>query len=251
MLRLAELRRRAVDLRARVDQLARIELVAAVVALVAPRLREAADRAGALDIPVGKRVARDGGERDEHLLLDDRAVRVERGEQILRDALVVERGRSREQVVGETQPPKVLAERLVVVVGDLTVRPPFSIRGDHHRRAVLVRAAHHEDVVPFQPVIAGEDVRRDSEARHVAQVAMSRCIRPGRSHEDLPRCARHPRQSYERVSGRPFAGPRREGRRGRGPAGGRRASGARSRRLLPGWPPDRRRVTPVVPPPGR
>ena len=57
VLRLAELRRRAVDDRARVDQVDGIELVAAVVALVAARLREAADRARALDVAVGQRAA--------------------------------------------------------------------------------------------------------------------------------------------------------------------------------------------------
>ena len=84
VLRLAELGRRAVDPRARVDQVGRVELVAAVVALVAARLRVAADRARALDVAVGERVARRGGERDEHLALDDRAVLVERPEQVLR-----------------------------------------------------------------------------------------------------------------------------------------------------------------------
>ena len=57
MVRLPELRRRAVDLRARVDQVDRVELVAAVVALVAARLRVAADRARSLDVAVGERVA--------------------------------------------------------------------------------------------------------------------------------------------------------------------------------------------------
>ena len=152
------------------DQVDRVELVAAVVALVAARLGVAADRARALDVAVRERVPGRRGERDEHLALDDRAVVVQRPEEILHDALVVERRRAREQVVREPEPAEVLAERLVVVVGDLTVRLPFSIRDDHHRRAVLVRPADHEHVVPLEPVVAGEDVRRDAEARDVAQV---------------------------------------------------------------------------------
>ena len=73
VVRLAELRRRAVDLRARVDQVGRVELVAAVVALVAARLRVAADRARALDVAVGERVPGRRRERDELGPLDDRA----------------------------------------------------------------------------------------------------------------------------------------------------------------------------------
>src|SRR4029077_4717664 len=52
VLGLDELRHLAVDLGARVDQLGRGQLVAAVVALVATRLAVPADRAGALDVAV-------------------------------------------------------------------------------------------------------------------------------------------------------------------------------------------------------
>ena len=52
VLGLDELRRLAVDLRPRVDQVGRVELVAAVVALVAARVGVPADRAGALDVAV-------------------------------------------------------------------------------------------------------------------------------------------------------------------------------------------------------
>ena len=184
----------------------------------------AADRARALDVPVGERVPRGGGERDEHLALDDRAVLVQRPEQILDDELVVVRRRAREQVVGEAEPLEVLAKRLVVVVGDLTDRLPFLVGGHHHRRTVLVRSAHHEDVVPAQPVIAGEHVRRDAEARHVAKVAMSRRIRPGRCDEDLPSPGSHRGQSYERVAESPAGGAPRAATRARARAPQRQAS---------------------------
>ena len=196
MLGLAELGGRAVDLRARVDQLGRVELVAAVVALVAARLRVAADRARPLDVAVGQRVPGRRRERDEHLALDDRSVLVERLEDVLRDRGVVARRRAREAVVREAEPAEVLAERRVVVVGDLSVGLPLSIGGDHHRRAVLVRPADHENVVALEPVIARECVRRDAEARHMPQVAMARRIRPGGRYQDLPRCC-HCDQSYE------------------------------------------------------
>ncbi len=60
MRRLAELRRGAVDDRARRDEVDGVELVAAVVALVAAGVRVAADRARALDVAVGQRPARRG-----------------------------------------------------------------------------------------------------------------------------------------------------------------------------------------------
>ena len=62
MLGLDELRRLAVDPAARVDQVGGVELVAAVVALVAAGAVVPADRAGALDVAVGQGAARSTGE---------------------------------------------------------------------------------------------------------------------------------------------------------------------------------------------
>ena len=120
VVRLAEHRRRPVDLRARIDQLGRVELVAAVVALVAACLRVTADRARSLDVAVRERVAGGRRERDELGLFDDRSMLVERLEEVLRDPRVVRRRRAGEAVVGEPEPAEVLAVRPVVEVGDLT-----------------------------------------------------------------------------------------------------------------------------------
>ena len=185
MLRLPKLGRRAVDPRAGIDQVDRVELVAAVVALVAARLRIPADRARPLDVPVRQRVPRGRREGDEHRLLDDRAVLVERPEQILGDALMIQRRRAREEVVREPKPLEVLPERLVVERRDLVVALPFPVRGDHHGRPVLVGSAHHQDVVALEPVVAGKRVRRDSKPRHVPQVPVPRRIRPRRRHQNL------------------------------------------------------------------
>jgi len=54
MLRLAHHGRAAVDAAARVDELCRVQQVAAVITLVATRLVVAADRAGAFHQPVGQ-----------------------------------------------------------------------------------------------------------------------------------------------------------------------------------------------------
>ena len=109
VLGLDELRRLAVDLAARVDQLVGVELVAAVVALVAARLGEAADRAGALDVAVGQRAARRRADRPAGRLLDHVAVGVHLAEHLLHDGVVVARRRAGEEVVGQAEVGEVLA----------------------------------------------------------------------------------------------------------------------------------------------
>ena len=79
---------------------------------------------------------------------------------------------------------QVLADDLVVPVGELTRADLRLVRGDHDRRAVLVGAAHHQDAVAAQAVVAGEDVRRHSEAGDVADVPRPVRIRPRDGDED-------------------------------------------------------------------
>src|SRR6187431_1405135 len=99
MLRLPEDGRRAVDLGPRVDQVDRVELVPAVVALVAACAVKAADRARALDIPIGQRVSGGGGERAERLALEHETLLMQRPEEILRDPIVVSGRRPSEEIV--------------------------------------------------------------------------------------------------------------------------------------------------------
>src|SRR5919197_2692590 len=100
---LAKLRCRSVDHRTRVDEVDGIELIPAVVALIAARGLESADRARPLDVPIRERVACRGRERAERLLFDQPAVLVERPEEILRDARVIPRGGAREAVVADPE----------------------------------------------------------------------------------------------------------------------------------------------------
>ena len=190
VLRLLEDGCRPVDPRTRVDQVGGIELVAAVVALVAARALEAADRARALDVAIGKRVPGRGGERPERLLLDDVALAMERAKEVLGDAVVVGGRGPREEVVREPEVAKIVADELAEPLGGLMRRLAGGVRRDHDRRPVLVRPAHHEDVVAAHAVIAGERVRRDPEARHVADVAQAARIRPRDRNQNLPSGAR-------------------------------------------------------------
>ena len=175
--RFPEDRRRPVDLRARVDQVDRIELVPAVVALVTAGVLEPADRARPFDVAVGERVTGGGRERAHRRLLDDVAVLVDGPEQVLDHAVVVLRRRPREQVVRQTEVVQVLADEAAVPIGGLTRGQTLAIGRDHDRRAVLVGAADHQHVVAPQPVIPGRDVRRNAEAGDMPQ--MPRATRVG------------------------------------------------------------------------
>jgi len=117
VLLLDEQRRLPVDLRHGVDQVGRVELVAAVVALVAARVRVAADRAGALDVAVGQRAAGGRGDRAERDLREDVPV-LEQGQEHLLDDRVVVAGRGPgEQVIGHAEVGEVMPDDAVVPVG--------------------------------------------------------------------------------------------------------------------------------------
>ena len=87
---------RAVDLGTWIDELFRIELVAAVVALISTRARESTDRACTFDVAVGECASGCRLERAHSGLLDQVALVVERLEDVLHDDAVVLGGRSRE-----------------------------------------------------------------------------------------------------------------------------------------------------------
>ncbi len=191
MRRLAELGGRAVHDRARVDQVDGVELVAAVVALVAARLAVAANRAGPLDVAVGQRAAGRRCDRPECRLLDQEALLVQRAEHVLDDGVVVARRRPREAVVRHAQTDVVVEDERVVAVGELARGHAFAVGRHHHRRPVLVGPADHEDVVALEAVIAREDVRRHAGPRDVAEMAWAASVWPRDRDEDLLRLFRH------------------------------------------------------------
>src|ERR671931_160183 len=103
MLGLAEDRCRAVDLRSRLDQVRRIELVPAVVALITTGVRVSADRARALDVTVRQRMTGRRRECTQGLALEDIALLVQRAEEVLRDAVRIDGRRPREKVVRQPE----------------------------------------------------------------------------------------------------------------------------------------------------
>ena len=184
MFRLLEHRRRPIDDRVRVDQIRRIELIPTVIALIAARLGVAADRTRPFDVSIGQGVARRGGERAQRGPLDEVAVVVERAEHVLGNCSVIARRRPREAVVADAKIAQVVAGELVVAVSDLTRRDALAIGGHHHRRPMLVGPGHHEDGIALEAVVAGEDVGRHAEARHMPEMARSARVGPCDRDED-------------------------------------------------------------------
>ena len=67
-------------------------------------------------------------------------------------------------------------------------RDALGVGGDRDRRAVLVGAADHEDLVAGHAVVAAEDVGGDAEAGDVADVPRPVRVGPGDCGEDVPIC---------------------------------------------------------------
>ena len=189
VLRLDELRHLAVDPRVRLDEVGGVELVAAVVALVAPGLAVAADRAGSLDVAVRQGAAGRRADRAARRLLDHVAVAPVAGEQLLRDGVVVERRRAGEEVVGQAEVREVLGDDAVVAVGQLARADALPVGLDEDRRPVLVGPADHEHVVAGHPHVPAEHVGRHAEPGHVADVARPVGVRPGDGGQDMTHAA--------------------------------------------------------------
>ena len=161
---------RAGDRRARLDQVGRVELLGAVLALVAAGARIAAVRAGALDVAVGQEAAV-GGRVD--LLLHhfgDQAGVGEAAGEVLGQRMVLRARRAAEVV--ERQ-PEAVGEILLhlpeprAVGGDRLAGPGG---GELGRRAVLVGGADQQHLVAAGAHVAGIDVRRELAAHEVAEV---------------------------------------------------------------------------------
>ena len=184
VVRRADLRRRAVELAARVLEVDRVEDVAAVVALVAARALEAADRARALDVAVEQEALLDGAVGQVHLALVDVADLQQLEEHVLGDARVVLRAGGREEVEADAEALPALEELGVEVRRHLGRGAAFFLGADGDRRAVLVGAGDHQDFVAGGAVVAGEDVRRQVGADYLADVQGAVSVRPGDPDKD-------------------------------------------------------------------
>ncbi|MPL95483.1 hypothetical protein SDC9_41654 [bioreactor metagenome] len=171
VLRLAHLEiGRARDHRARVDQVDRVELLGAIVALIAARRGIAAVRAGALDVAVGQEAA--VGDRI-HLLfrhLADQPVLGQDLGEMLGQHPVLRRGGAAEVVEAQPETGGDLGLHLVHLGAIDIDRLARLRRGQLGRRAVLVGRADEHHLVAARAQIAGVEVRRQLRAHEIAEV---------------------------------------------------------------------------------
>ena len=187
MLCLTKLDRRITAALVRIDEVGRVELVAAVVALVAARIRESANRTLAFDVSIGKRASGLRIERPHLRLLHQVALLIELQEESLRDAVVVARGGAREDVVGHAEAAQVLDDDRAVLIHERLRRDALLVRLVRDRRAVLVGAARHQHARSAQALKARQHICRHGESGQVADVSRAVRVRPGRSHENSSR----------------------------------------------------------------
>ena len=185
VLGLLEARGFAVNLGDGVDELVRVELVAAGVALVATRTFGMANRALALDVAVGQGTA--GGRANRHLLgaLVDVAVLQALLEHLLHHVLVVTGGGAGEQVVAQAEVAQILGDHAVVTVGQFLGSETFLLRLDENRGAVLVGAGHHQHVVALHTLISGVDVRGHAETGDMPDVTGAVRVRPSDIYQNM------------------------------------------------------------------
>jgi len=185
MFRLLRNRRGPVDLAFRILQLEGVEDPAAVLALIAPGPREAAVRTRPLHVAVREKPLVRRAEGRDHRRLVHMALVPQGEEDFLDPGLVLRIRGVPVQVVADAELFDILLMHRVVALRNGPRGHALLVREDHRRGPVHVAAAHHEDLVPFHPVVAGDDVRGDERRDRMAQVARPRCVRPCYAHEDL------------------------------------------------------------------
>src|SRR5208282_290473 len=154
----------------RAPELTRLEGATAVVAFVTASVLEAAVRARADQVPVGKEPAVLRTVRPLGRPASDEC-RLEEPEEQFLDGLLVHDGvRVRVEVERETESlESVLVDR-VVLFRDRKGSGLFLLGSDERRGAVHVGPRDHEDLVAAQPMEPGEDVSRKVGAGQVADM---------------------------------------------------------------------------------
>lgn len=181
VLRLADLGRRARDLRLRVDQLRRVKQLPALVALVASRVVVTAQRACAAYESVSEEQALFHIIKLLDCFLVCKLVSLEFVEYILSDARLPLSGRAAEVVEITVEPVVDLLVYSVVMVTDLLRGLALFDGFDLSCCAILVSTTHVERVVAHQAAVASEHISAQdapnnvSQVRHVVHVWQSRC----------------------------------------------------------------------------
>ena len=178
MLGVDELRRFTVDLGTRINQVLGIQLVSAVVALIAAGVIGATDRTGALDVTIREGTARGRADGTAGGLSDHVAIVVQAGEELLHDRVVVAGGGAGEQVIRKAEAREVLDDDAIVAIRQFLDGRAFLLRLHQQRGAVLVGARNHEHLVASHSLKTRENVRRHTESGDVADVAGAVSVGP-------------------------------------------------------------------------
>ena len=161
---------RAGDRGARVDEVGGVELLGAVLALVAAGAVVAAVRAGALDVAVGQEAVVVDREDLAFGDLGDEAGIGEAAGEVLGQAVVLRRGGAAEMVEGESEAAGEVGLNLVHL--GAVVRDGLAGLGGGKlgRGAVFVGGAEKEHLVPAAPQVAGIEVGGKLGAYEIAEV---------------------------------------------------------------------------------
>ena len=180
----------AVDFGYRIDQLVRVELVAAGIALIASGTVGATDRTGAFDVTV--RQGTSGRRRNGDLLraFIDVAVLEALREQFLHDFFVIAGRGTGEQIVAQAQIAQILGDHTVVAVGEFLRTHAFLVGFHQDRGAVLVGAGHHQHVIALHALVARVHVGRHAEAGDMADMTGAVRVRPSNIHQNMTHKAR-------------------------------------------------------------
>ena len=158
--------------------------MAAVVALVAAGALVAAVGAGSLHVAVGQEPVAAGAVGQQHGVGVDVVLLQEALEDALHHPLVVLGVGGGEEVEGDAQALPRIEELGVVAVQDDLGIDALLVGADGDGGAVGIGAGHHQDLVAFHAVVAGEDIGCQIAAGDVAHVERAVCIGPGNTDEN-------------------------------------------------------------------
>ena len=187
---------RARDRRARVDEVGGVELLGAVLALVAPGAVVAAVGASADDVAVGQEAAVRGGiDLSLHHLGDEAGVGEASGE-VLGEPVVLRARRAAEVIEAQAKTVGEVVLDLPVPRAIVGNRLAGGGGGELGRRAVFVGGTDQQHLVAPRAHVAGVDVGRKLAADQCAQVLDAVDVRQGGSDEVarhwIPGCGRRP-----------------------------------------------------------
>ena len=98
---------------------------------------------------------------------------------------MVEGGGTGERIVAQAEVTEIVTNYLIVAIGHLTGSQPRFIGGDRNGCAMLISSRDHQDMVPFEPVVACKDIGGHSKASYMANMTWAVGVGPGNGDENM------------------------------------------------------------------